>query len=61
MGNNDIKFEYQVLQFPDHIQVRTKLQFNKTFNDAENYDDLRKFFGEVIKKENEQIVFKKLP
>jgi hypothetical protein len=61
LGNNDAKFEYQVLNSSDHIQLRVKLQFIKTVFDSENYDNLRQFFTEVIKKENEQIVFKKLP
>ena len=41
------------------IQVRSHIKLNETVFPAEDYNSLRDFFGFIIKKYNEQIVFKK--
>jgi hypothetical protein len=40
--------------------MRVHLKLNKAFFPTEDYSTLRDFFGYVVKKENEQIVFKKI-
>ena len=40
--------------------MRVRLKFNKAFFPTEEYADLRNFYAYVIKKESEQIVFKKI-
>ncbi|HTI92795.1 MAG TPA: transglutaminase domain-containing protein [Puia sp.] len=52
-------FEYLVEGNGDHIQFRTRLQLKKANFKPEDYDTLREFFGYIVKKESEQIVFKK--
>ena len=52
-------FEYLLEKRDDQINLRSRVYFTKaTFMPAE-YEDLRGFFGHVVKKQNEQIVFKK--
>ena len=59
MSDGKGKFEYQITQDANHIQLRCSLQLNKTFYPVSDYQTLRAFFAQVIKKESEQIVFKK--
>jgi hypothetical protein len=40
--------------------MRVHLKLNKTFFPTEEYSTLRDFFAFVVKKENEQLVFKKV-
>ena len=60
LASNKAKFEYEISQVTDHIQLRCRLQLNKTYFDVNEYESIREFFSQVIKKENEQIVFKKI-
>ncbi len=53
-------FEYLISKNSEKIQLRCKLFLNKTFYNSEDYSSLRDFFGYIIKKEAEQIVFKKI-
>ncbi len=53
-------FEYLIGKNAEKIQLRCKLILNKTFYSAEDYSSLREFFSYIIKKETEQIVFKKI-
>jgi hypothetical protein len=53
-------FEYLIQKGNDDIQMRVKLILNKTFFPNDEYGILRDFFAFVVKKENEQIVFKKI-
>ncbi len=59
-GNEGI-FEYLIQKNADNIQMRVHLKLNKAFFPTDEYTTLRDFFGYVVKKENEQIVFKKIP
>lgn len=54
-------FEYLIQKGDNNIQMRVHLKLNKAYFPTEEYPTLRDFFGYVVKKENEQIVFKKIP
>lgn len=60
LPSNAAKFDYQILSFTDHIQVRCAIQIRRTFFEAADYENLRQFYALIIKKENENIVFKKI-
>jgi Domain of Unknown Function with PDB structure (DUF3858)/Transglutaminase-like superfamily len=53
-------FEYLIQAGAENIQMRVHLKLNKAFFPADEYNTLRDFFAYVVKKENEQIVFKKI-
>ncbi len=53
-------FEYIIANKEGHIQLRCKFQLNNANYSAEDYDSLREFFGLMVKKQAEQIVFKKI-
>ncbi len=58
-NENEGLFEYLIQKGEDNIQMRVHLKLNKAFFPVDEYSNLRDFFGYVVKKENEQIVFKK--
>lgn len=60
LQDNEGSFEYLISKTSTSIQMRTKLQINKTWFDASDYETLRDFYATIVKKESEQIVFKKL-
>ncbi len=53
-------FEYKCSKTEDGIQLRTKLKLTKANFGSEDYNYLRDFFAQVIKKQQEQIVYRKL-
>lgn len=53
-------FEYLIQKSETAIQMRTRLKLNKAFFMPDEYNTLRDFFAYVVKKESEQIVFKKI-
>ncbi|HEY4154869.1 MAG TPA: DUF3858 domain-containing protein [Puia sp.] len=59
-NETDGLFEYLIQKGENDIQMRVHLKLNKAFFPTEEYSTLRDFFGYVVKKENEQIVFKKI-
>jgi hypothetical protein len=59
-NENEGMFEYLIQKGENNIQMRVRLKWNKTFFPVEEYSNLRDFFAYVIKKESEQIVFKKI-
>jgi hypothetical protein len=59
-NENEGFFEYLIQKGADNIQMRVKLKFNKAFFPTDEYANLRDFFAFVVKKESEQIVFKKI-
>jgi hypothetical protein len=59
MPDGKAKFEYQIAQDVKGIQLRCSLQISKTFYSTDDYQNLRAFFAQIIKKESELIVFKK--
>jgi len=52
-------FEYLIQKNENSLQLRCSLQLKKANFDPDDYNSLREFFGFVVKKENEQIVFKR--
>ena len=59
LNENDGIFEYLIQKGPTNIQMRVHLKLNKAFFPTDDYATLRDFFGYIVKKESEQIVFKK--
>lgn len=55
------RFEYLVSKSADNISLRVRLRLNRAYFMPEEYEMLREFFNLVVKKEAEQIVFKKKP
>jgi hypothetical protein len=52
-------FEYMIVKSDDVIQFRSRIKLNKATFKPEDYSTLRDFFGYIVKKQSEQIVFKK--
>ena len=52
-------FEYFITLSGSTISLRTRLKIARTFFANDEYGDLRDFFNLIIRKQNEQIVFKK--
>ena len=52
-------FEYLISQSDQVISMRSVVKFNRTLFLPDEYDALREFFNLIVKKHNEQIVFKK--
>ncbi len=52
-------FEYIIQKSETNIQLRCHLKLNKAFFLPDDYNSLRDFFAFVVKKQSEQIVFKK--
>jgi hypothetical protein len=52
-------FEYLIVKNDQQIQFRSRIKLMKANYKPEDYATLRDFFGYVVKKESEQIVFKK--
>ncbi|MDP4265229.1 MAG: DUF3857 domain-containing protein [Bacteroidota bacterium] len=57
--NNDGIFEYRISENNGIISLRSRLRISHTFFLPDEYATLREFFDLVMKKHNEQIVFKK--
>jgi hypothetical protein len=53
-------FEYMIGKTASGIQLRSRIMLNKANFFPQDYNSLREFFGYVVKKHNEQIVFKKI-
>lgn len=58
-NGNDGVFEYLVQKDASGIQLRSTVSLKKANFDPEEYNALREFFGYVVKKQSEQIVFKR--
>jgi len=56
---NEGFFEYLIQKSETNVQLRTHIKLNKATFAAEDYNSLRDFFAYVVKKQEEQIVFKK--
>ena len=53
-------FDYIIEKNADIIQLQMRMKLNKAFYATEEYANLREFFNSVLKKEDEQIVFRKI-
>lgn len=60
LGNDAGMFEYIIEQSANRIQLKCRLKIDRAIYDADNYSALRDFYSYVLKKESEQIVFKKI-
>ncbi len=58
-NEGDGYFEYLIQKQDDRVELRSRIYFTKAYFLPDEYEDLRAFFGHVVKKQNEQIVFKK--
>jgi hypothetical protein len=58
-NDDEGSFEYLVVHQGDAIQLRSRIKLRKATFTPEDYGPLRDFFAFVVKKQNEQIVFKK--
>ncbi|HUC80770.1 MAG TPA: transglutaminase domain-containing protein [Flavisolibacter sp.] len=52
-------FEYRIQQSGNNISMRSRIKLARAYYEPEEYEGLREFFNMVVKKHNEQIVFKK--
>lgn len=52
-------FEYRISQSGDNISLRSRIILKRSYFMPDEYEMLREFFGIVVKKQAEQIVFKK--
>lgn len=52
-------FEYRISESGGHISFRSTIKFKRAYFLPEEYESLREFFNLIVKKQNEQIVFKK--
>ncbi len=59
-NENEGMFEYLIQHDTEKIQMRVRLRLKKAFFPTDEYSTLRDFFADVVKKESEQIVFKKI-
>lgn len=59
LEKDDGMFEYLTRVEDDIVQLRCVVQLNKAVFASEEYESLRNFFTYVVKKQSEQIVFKK--
>lgn len=53
-------FEYLIAKKGNSIQLRCTLKMNKANFNSEDYETLRDFYGFIVQKQSEQIVFKKI-
>jgi Domain of Unknown Function with PDB structure (DUF3857)/Domain of Unknown Function with PDB structure (DUF3858) len=60
LNESDGMFEYIIQSDAENIQMRCKIEINKANFDAADYESLREFYSYVVKKQAEQIVFKKI-
>ncbi len=59
-NDNDGLIEYIVSKNDGHILMRSRFQLSLANFEAEEYESLRDFFGFFVKKQSDQIVFKKI-
>jgi hypothetical protein len=60
LNDKDGFFEYILEKNGDALQLQTRMKIDKTFFTTEEYPSLREFFNQIVKKEKEQIVLRKL-
>ena len=60
LNEDEGMFEYLISADETTVQMRCKLIIKKTFFPNEDYQTLRDFYGYIVTKEAEQIVFKKI-
>jgi hypothetical protein len=58
-NENEGFFEYLMVKNGDNVQMRSRVKLKKANFKPEDYASLREFFAFVVKKQSEQVVFKK--
>lgn len=56
---DDGMFEYRISESGGQISLRSRIRFKRSYFMPDEYEMLREFFSLIVKKQNEQIVFKK--
>ena len=59
LNDGEAVFEYLISKNDLGINMKCHIKFNKATFTPDDYESLRNFFGMIVKKESEQIVFKK--
>ncbi|SRR5579871_142659 len=59
LNGNDGYFEYLIVKNETNVQLRSRIKLNKANFNPDDYNTLRNFFADIVKKQSEQIVFKK--
>ena len=59
LNEDDGIFEYIIMKSEEGIQFRSRITIKKAIFEPEDYQTLRDFFGFIVKKQAETIVFKK--
>jgi hypothetical protein len=59
LNENEGVFEYYLEISNGFVKLRSRIKFNKATFHPEDYESLRNFYNAIIKKQGEQIVFKK--
>ncbi len=60
LNEDEGMFEYLISADEEMVQLKCKLNFEKADYTAEDYQSIREFYSIVVKKMNEEIVFKKI-
>ena len=58
-NETDGYFEYLIMKDENNVQLRSHIKLNRANFSSEDYSTLREFFAFIVKKQSEQIVFKK--
>lgn len=59
-NDGEATFDYLTQADAQLVQISCKIKVNKAVFSAEDYQFLREFYGQIVKKQAEQIVFKKI-
>ncbi len=59
LGDNVLSFKYNIAKTEDQIQLSVQSNINTAILSPEYYDDLKKYYTEMIKIENEKVVLVK--
>ena len=60
MNENIANLKFLITNINNQIQISSSTKINSSVVSAEHYEELKAFLGEVIKKQNEKIVLKKI-
>lgn len=60
LNDDEGMFEYIIAKNGEYIQMRSRVKLEKAIYQPEDYQTLRDFFAFIVKKQAEQIVFKKV-
>ena len=60
MNQNELEFSYIIRQVNNIVSLRYKATINTPFISSEQYEELRNFWEEMVNRNNQQIVLKKV-